>query len=111
MTRYFATALAGVGLVTLLAGCASRTSTTPRWGYEGPPLFSEGDHYVEVTWADPKRILPGPPGPMGKQGPRGPAGAAGMQGAAGRPGDVGPAGTTGVDGERGTVRPVVIRPE
>jgi hypothetical protein len=107
MTRHLATAIAGAGLVFMLAGCATSTSTTPRWGYVGPPMYEAEDRYVEATWADPPRILPGPPGPAGKQGPAGPAGPAGIAGEPGPQGPIGAVGLTGPEGDRGMVRAIV----
>jgi hypothetical protein len=47
MLRYLMTGLAAATLVIVVAGCSSTTST-PRWGYGGPPpLFAYLDGYVE----------------------------------------------------------------
>ena len=48
MLRHLMTGLTAAALVIAVAGCSSTSSTTPRWGYAGPPpLFAHGDGYVE----------------------------------------------------------------
>jgi hypothetical protein len=125
------TAFAAATLVMAAAGC-STPSTTPRWGYAGPPpLFAHGDGYVEdqtatgpvPSWAYSTNA-PGSrryskfmgvseewytfAGPAGRQGPLGPAGPAGPPGPAGAPGIAGvpgPAGPAGVAGPAGPAGP------
>jgi hypothetical protein len=116
--------------VFAVAGCGSTTSTTPRWGYGGPPpLYGYLDGYVEdrtaagplPTWAaesgnnipgqrryanfprvpDEWYTFAGPEGPGGKQGPVGVVGAAGPVGLAGQAGPVGAAGIDGALGPSG----------
>jgi hypothetical protein len=135
MLRYLMTGVTAATLVLVTAGCSSTTSTTPRWGYAGPPpLFAYLDGYVEdqtATGPLPTRAMgtdppgsrrysgfrrvpeewytfPGPAGPAGKQGLAGPAGPAGPPGPAGAPGIAGapgPAGPAGVAGLPGPPGP------
>lgn len=128
MLRYLMTGFVAATLVIVAAGCSSTTSTTPRFGYAGPPpLFSYQDGYVEdqtstgplPTWAMGTNVpgsrrysgfpgvteewytFPGPAGPAGPQGPMGPVGPAGLSGPVGAPGLPGPMGPLGAGGERG----------
>ena len=131
MLRYLMTGFMAAAVVIFAAGCSSTTSTTPRFGYAGPPpLFAYQDGYVEdqtatgpmPTWAQGTNVpgsrrysrfpgvaeewytFPGPPGPAGKPGPMGPAGLAGLSGPvglAGPSGAVGLMGLQGAQGERG----------
>jgi collagen triple helix repeat protein len=128
MLRYLMTGLAAATLVIVVAGCSSTTST-PRWGYAGPPpLYAYLDGYVEdqtangpiANWwysTDPPgtrrynrfpRVteqwytFPGPAGPAGTPGPVGLAGPPGLPGPAG---PAGPQGTPGVAGAPGPVGP------
>jgi len=128
MLRYLMTGFVAATLVIVAAGCSSTTSTTPRWGYAGPPpLFSYQDGYVEdqtATGPLPTSALgpnvpgsrrysrfpgvteewytfPGPPGPAGKPGPMGSAGPPGSPGPVGLPGPAGVVGLTGLQGPQG----------
>jgi hypothetical protein len=108
-------------LAAAAAGCAS--TTPPRLGYVGPPLFEYEDGYVEdqslhgplptyalgtaipgtrrYAWipGSPEwYVLAGPQGPAGNPGPPGPHGPAGV---AGVPGPTGPAGVPGSSGPTG----------
>lgn len=125
MLRPIMKGLMAAALVVVAAGCGATTSTTPRWGYAGPPpLYSFLDGYVEdqtatgplTTWAQGTNI-PGSrrystfrdvpdewytfPGPAGVQGPQGVAGLAGPAGPAGPPGPAGPVGIAGPVGPAG----------
>jgi hypothetical protein len=130
--RYLMTGLTAAALVIVAAGCSSTTSTTPRFGYAGPPpLFAYLDGYVEdrtasgpiPSWAYETNIpgarryasfrnvpeewytFPGPAGPAGVEGvvgPVGPAGPAGPAGAPGIAGVPGPVGPAGVAGLPGS---------
>jgi len=122
MLRHLMTGCVAATLVIVVAGCSSTTSTTPRWGYAGPPpLFSYQDGYVEdqtatgplPTWAQSTNVpgsrrysrflgvpeewytFAGPPGPAG------PLGAVGAMGPAGAPGPAGPVGVGGLPGPPG----------
>ena len=128
MLRYLMTGFAAATLVIVAAGCSSTTSTTPRFGYAGPPpLFSYQDGYVEdqpatgpmPTWDKEGRVpgarrysgfpgvneewytFPGPAGLAGPQGPVGPMGPVGLSGPAGAPGLSGSMGPLGAGGEQG----------
>lgn len=128
MLRHLMTGFMAATVVIVAAGCSSTTSTTPRFGYAGPPpLFSYQDGYVEdqtatgpiPTWANQTNVpgsrrysrfggvteewytFPGPPGPAGKPGPVGPAGPAGLPGPPGPAGPAGAAGLTGLQGAQG----------
>jgi len=128
MLRYLMTGFMAATVVIVAAGCSSTTSTTPRYGYAGPPpLFSYQDGYVEdqtatgpiPTWSQGPNVpgsrrysrfpgvteewytFPGPPGPAGKPGPVGPAGLAGPPGLVGLPGSPGVVGLTGLEGLQG----------
>lgn len=128
MLRLLMTGLTAAAIVIAVAGCSSTTSTTPRWGYAGPPpLYSFQDGYVEdqtatgpmATWdktgnppgarrysrfpgvTEEWYTFPGPPGPAGKPGPVGPMGPVGSAGLTGPPGPMGPAGTPGSSGLSG----------
>ena len=128
MLRHLMMGLAAAALVIAVAGCSSTTSTTPQFGYAGPPpLFAYQDGYVEdqtatgplPTWAKSTNIpgsrryslfngipeewytFPGPPGPAGIPGPMGPVGPAGAPGLVGPPGPMGPVGLTGAEGPQG----------
>ena len=128
MLRYLMTGFVAATLVIVAAGCSSTTSTTPRFGYAGPPpLFSYQDGYVEdqtatgpmPTWDKEGRVpgarrysgfpgvteewytFPGPAGPAGPQGPVGPMGPVGLSGPAGAPGLSGSTGPLGAGGEQG----------
>lgn len=133
MMRQLVTGLMAAAAVIVSAGCGSTTSTTPRWGYAGPPpLFSYEDGYVEdqsatgpvPTWALGPNVpgsrrysrfpgvtqewytFPGPSGPAGSPGPvgpEGPAGPPGPMGPAGVAGIAGPVGPQGPEGEPGRV--------
>ena len=129
MLRHLVTGLTAATLVLVAAGCSSTTSTTPRWGYAGPPpLFAYGDGYVEdqtatgpVPWWARGTNVPGSrrysrfprvteewytfPGPAGPAGKPGLAGLAGPAGPAGPPGPAGPAGAPGPVGPAGEVGP------
>ena len=121
--------LAVTAVVIVTVGCSSGTSTTPQWGYAGPPpLFAYLDGYVEdqtatgpiPCWRYDTNIpgsrrysrfprvpeewytFPGPAGPIGDPGPMGAVGQAGPVGPAGPPG---PAGAPGVAGEPGPSGP------
>ncbi len=134
MSRYLMTGLTAAALVVIVAGCSSTTST-PRFGYAGPPpLFAYLDGYVEdqtasgpiPSWAYETNIpgarrysqfrnVPeewytfagpaGPAGPEGIAGPIGPAGPAGPAGVAGIAGEPGPIGPAGVAGLEGPPGP------
>jgi hypothetical protein len=128
MLRYLMTGFMAATVVIVAAGCSSTTSTTPRFGYAGPPpLFSYQDGYVEdqtatgpmPTWDKEGRVpgarrysgfpgvteewytFPGPPGPAGKPGPMGPAGLAGLPGPVGPAGPAGAVGLMGLQGAQG----------
>jgi hypothetical protein len=128
MLRHMMTGLTAATLVMVAAGCSSTTSTTPRWGYAGPPpLFAHGDGYVEdqtatgpvATWARGTNVpgsrryadffrvpkewytFAGPAGPAGKSGLVGLAGPAGTPGLAGAPGPAGASGAVGPAGPAG----------
>jgi hypothetical protein len=128
MLRHLMTGLTAVTLVIVAAGCSSTTSTTPRWGYAGPPpLFAHGDGYVEdqtatgpiPSWARDTNIpgsrrysrfpgvseewytFAGPTGPAGQPGLAGLEGSAGLGGPAGPPGPAGAPGPVGPVGEVG----------
>ena len=48
MFRNLMTGLTAAALLIAVTGCSSTSSTTPRWGYAGPPpLFAHGDGYVK----------------------------------------------------------------
>ena len=127
MLRYLMTGLAAATLVIVVAGCSSTTST-PRWGYAGPPpLFAYLDGYVEDQTASgpipywrydtnvpgsrryakfprvPEEwyTFPGPAGPAGKPGPVGLAGPPGLPGPAGPAGPEGARGVAGAPGPAG----------
>jgi hypothetical protein len=123
MLRHLMTGLTATALVIVAAGCGSTTSTTPRWGYAGPPpLFAYGDGYVEdqtatgpvPTWALGTNV-PGSrryanfPGVTEEwytfAGPAGPAGKPGLAGLTGPAGSAGPAGPPGPAGAPGPVGP------
>lgn len=122
MFRHLMTGLTAATLVIVAAGCSSTTSTTPRWGYAGPPpLFAHGDGYVEdqtPTGPIPSLNFGGTniPGSRRYSGFRGvpeewytfagPAGAAGQPGLAGLQGPAGPAGPAGPPGPAGAPGPV-----
>jgi outer membrane protein OmpA-like peptidoglycan-associated protein len=116
-------------ILLALAGCAS-SSSTPRWGYDGPDrdpdwygqnFYSWSDGYAALDYTNlddyhvirpctpqPKLVLPGPPGPVGAAGLPGPPGIAGPPGPpgpAGAPGLPGPAGPPGPPGPRGPQGP------
>jgi hypothetical protein len=107
MVRHLMTGLTAATLVIVAAGCGSTTSTTPRWGYAGPPpLFAYGDGYVE----DQTPTGPIPSLNLGTNIP-GSRRYSGFRGVpeewytfAGAPGPVGPVGEAGPPGEPGTVR-------
>ncbi len=128
MLRHLMTGLTAAALVIAVAGCSS---TTPRWGYAGPPpLFAHGDGYVEdQTATGPVPTLStvgntnipgsrrysgfpgvteewytfaGPAGPAGQPGSAGLQGPAGPAGPAGLPGPAGPPGPVGPVGEQGS---------
>jgi len=128
MLRYLMTGFMAAAVVIVAAGCSSATSTTPRFGYGGPPpLFSYQDGYVEdqtatgpiPTWAYNTNVpgsrrysnfpgvteewstFVGPPGPAGRPGPLGSAGLAGLPGPVGPAGPPGPVGLTGLPGDQG----------
>jgi len=128
MLRHLMTGFMAATVVIVAAGCSSTTSTTPRWGYAGPPpLFSYQDGYVEdqtatgpiPTWWQGPNVpgsrrysrfpgvteewytFQGPPGPAGKPGPAGPAGPAGSPGPVGLPGPAGAIGLMGLQGAQG----------
>ncbi len=128
MLRHLMTGLMATTVVIVAAGCSSTASTTPRFGYAGPPpLFSYLDGYVEdqtATGPLPTSALgtnvpgsrrysgfpgvteewytfPGPPGPAGRPGPVGPAGPAGPPGPVGPAGPAGGVGLTGLQGAQG----------
>jgi hypothetical protein len=127
MLRNLMTATAAATLVIVAAGCSS---TTPRWGYAGPPpLFAYQDGYVEdqsatgpVTTWDRGTHAPGTrrysgfrnvpeewytfAGPAGPAGPDGPAGPVGLAGPVGHPGPAGPQGVAGLPGLSGPAGPV-----
>lgn len=133
MLRQVMTGLAAASLVMVAAGCSSTTSTTPRWGYAGPPpLFAWGDGYVEdqtatgpvPMWSTGNTNVPGSrrysgfpgvteewytfagaAGPAGRQGLAGPAGPAGAPGLAGSQGPAGPPGPVGPVGVAGPPGP------
>jgi hypothetical protein len=136
MLRYLMTGLAAATLVIVAAGCGSTTSTTPRWGYAGPPpLFAYLDGYVEdqtasgpiPSWAYDTNIpgsrryskfprvpeewytFPGPAGPAGAVGLAGPAGPAGPPGPAGVPGIAGAPGPMGPAGVAGLPGPAGLQ--
>ena len=74
MFRHLMTGLTAATLVIVAAGCSSTTSTTPRWGYAGPPpLFAYGDGYVEDQTAT------GPVPPLSTSGTRTSRGRAGTR--------------------------------
>jgi hypothetical protein len=125
--RHLVKGLAVMTVAVVAAGCGSTTSTTPRWGYGGPPpLYGYLDGYVEdqtatgpvPSWAWGTNIpgsrryssfrgvpeqwytFPGPAGPPGEPGVMGPAGPAGPVGPAG---PRGPAGAPGIAGTPGPV--------
>lgn len=123
MFRHLMTGLTAATLVIVAAGCSSTTSTTPRWGYAGPPpLFAHGDGYVEdQTATGPVPTLstvgntniPGSRRYSGFPGVTeewytfaGPSGPAGQPGLAGLPGPAGPAGPPGPPGPAGAPGPV-----
>ena len=65
MLRHLMTGFMAATVVIVAAGCSSTTSTTPRFGYAGPPpLFSYQDGYVEdqtatgpiPTWANQTNV-------------------------------------------------------
>jgi outer membrane protein OmpA-like peptidoglycan-associated protein len=94
--RQLTRSLGAVVIVALaLAGCGS-------FGYNGPPLYANGDEYVDQFggWAglpcNPRALFAGPPGPAGSPGPPGPAGPAGPPGP---PGPKGPRGEAGPPGK------------
>jgi hypothetical protein len=107
--------LAVAAFALAIAGCAS--TTTPRWGYVGPPLYVWGDGYIEdqsatgppAPWALGPSVpgsrrywwIPGSPEWYTFQGPPGPAGKPGSAGAEGPPGAMGPAGLAGPAGPTG----------
>ena len=119
--------LAIVVLAVIVAGCASGTSTTSRWGYDGRiPLYAFQDGYIEdqsVTGPPPPGAIgsnipgsrryfwlrgspewytfAGAAGPAGPQGPMGPQGPAGVNGVSGTIGPVGVQGPTGSQGQPG----------
>jgi collagen triple helix repeat protein len=122
-------------VVIFVAGCGSTTSTTPRWGYGGPPpLYGYLDGYVEdqsvsgpvPTWAmgtntpgsrrysrfpgvtEEWYTFAGPAGPAGEPGVAGPVGPVGPVGAAGPPGPVGAQGIAGVSGSPGPDGPAGV---
>lgn len=128
MLRYLMTGFMAAAVGIVAAGCSSTTSTTPQFGYAGPPpLFSYQDGYVEdqtatgpvPTWALGTNVpgsrrysrfpgvteewytFAGPSGPAGKPGPMGPAGLAGLPGPVGPAGPAGPVGLTGLQGPQG----------
>lgn len=128
MLRHLMTGFMAAMVVIVVAGCSSTTSTTPRFGYAGPPpLFAYQDGYVEdqtatgpmPTWASGTNVpgsrrysrfpgvseewytFQGPPGPAGKPGPMGPAGLAGLPGPVGPAGSAGAAGLAGLHGAQG----------
>jgi collagen triple helix repeat protein len=123
MFRHLMTGLTAATLVIVAAGCSATTSTTPRWGYAGPPpLFAHGDGYVEdQTATGPVPTLstvgntniPGSRRYSGFPGVTeewytfaGPSGPAGRPGSAGLPGPAGPAGPAGPPGPAGAPGPV-----
>jgi hypothetical protein len=125
MVRHLMTGFTAAALLLAAAGCSSTTSTTPRWGYAGPPpLFAFQDGYVEdktaagpmPTWATSSNVpgshrysrFPGVteewytfPGPQGPAGPPGPAEPPGLAGVPGPAGPVGVAGLPGLQGSSG----------
>ncbi len=128
MLRHLMTGLMATTVVIVAAGCSSTASTTPRFGYAGPPpLFSYLDGYVEdqtATGPVPRSAFgtnvpgsrrysgfagvteewytfQGPPGPAGRPGPVGPAGPAGAPGPVGPAGPAGAVGLTGLHGAQG----------
>jgi len=123
MFRHLMTGLTAAALVIVAAGCGSTTSTTPRWGYAGPPpLFGFGDGYVEdrtatgpVPWWGQGTNVPGSrryanfPGASEEwytfAGAAGPAGKPGLAGLTGPAGPAGPAGPSGPAGAPGPVGP------
>ena len=113
--RYATRGFFMIALLAAAAGCASV-------GYDGPPLYSFKDGYVDKAPAQPGKvweglpcnsrapyILAGLPGPMGPAGPagvsgsQGPAGPAGITGPQGPQGPAGPAGPTGSYGPRSSL--------
>jgi collagen triple helix repeat protein len=121
MFRHLMTGLTAATLVIVAAGCSSTASTTPRWGYAGPPpLFAHGDGYVE----DQTATGPIPAWKFNTNVPgsrryadwpgvteewytfAGPSGSAGQPGLAGLPGPAGPAGPAGPPGLAGAPGPV-----
>jgi hypothetical protein len=131
MLGHLMTGLAAATLVMAAAGCSSTTST-PRWGYAGPPpLFGYLDGYVEdqtatgpvPSWAQGTNVpgsrrysgfpgvteewytFSGSAGPAGKPGPAGLAGPAGAPGPAGSPGPAGAPGPVGPVGPAGPPGP------
>ena len=122
MLRHLLTGLAAASLVMVAAGCSSTTSTTPRWGYAGPPpLFAWGDGYVEdqtatgpvPMWNTGSTNVPGSRRYSGFPGVTeewytfaGAAGSAGRQGLAGPAGPAGPPGPAGPQGPAGAPGPV-----
>jgi hypothetical protein len=121
MFRHLMTGLTAATLVIVAAGCSSTASTTPRWGYAGPPpLFAHGDGYVE----DQTATGPIPAWKFNTNVPgsrryadwpgvteewytfAGPSGSAGQPGLAGLPGPAGPAGPAGPPGPAGAPGPV-----
>jgi len=83
-------------LLVAVAGCSS---TSPRWGYDGPPgiFYPYLDGYAEDRSEYPcrPRAFYTFPGPAGSAGPGGPGGPAGPAGPAGRPGVPGSGGSGG----------------
>lgn len=118
MLRYLMTGLTAAALVIAVAGCSS---TTPRWGYAGPPpLFAHGDGYVEdqtatgpiPSWKFDTNV-PGSRRYADWRGVpeewytfAGSAGSAGQPGLAGLQGPAGPAGPAGPPGPAGAPGPV-----
>lgn len=128
MLRHLMTGCMAATLVLIAAGCSSTTSTTPQWGYAGPPpLFAYQDGYVEdqtttgpmPTWSFEGNVpgsrrysdfpgvteewytFRGPAGPAGRPGPVGALGPAGAPGPAGQPGVAGLPGSQGPQGSQG----------
>src|SRR6185436_12385220 len=117
--RHAMAGIAGGLLLVLAAGCSS--SSTPKFGYYGPPLWAYKDGYVEMVNASDyfgpcsgrRWALAGPAGPAGPTGaagvvgPSGPAGprTAGLAGLPGPAGPPGPAGAPGPPGPQGPMGP------
>lgn len=127
MIGHAARVLAALTLVVAAAGCASSATTTPRWGYVGPPLYAYLDGYVEdrsptgpVHWTamgpnvsgsrryasflgvtEEWYTFEGAPGPQGEPGPAGPQGPPGITGAPGPAGEADPVGLPGSAGPSG----------